>query len=273
MSENNTEVSTEATNSEDSQVLTGTTQSTEDWRSLLPEEIKSAKSLESIKTVEDLAKGYVNAQSLIGKRFEDMTPDQMDAYFNKKGRPEAPDGYGLEISDGMDKDLVDWFKQTAHKQGLPKEAAEGLFKEWNTRMEDLNTKMQAEQQLRQAEELKALKRDFGAAYDERVELANRALTEIGGDELVKAINDSGMGTSPALVKALAKVGMMLDEGRSVENTSSGRFGLSAEEATSKIMEKRKDPEFMAIYTNPSHSKHSVVKAELENLYKIRTSAS
>ena len=49
-------------------------EATTDWKSTLPDDLKSAKSLASIKSVEDLAKGFVNAQGVIGRRFEDLSP-------------------------------------------------------------------------------------------------------------------------------------------------------------------------------------------------------
>lgn len=241
-----------------------------DWRAGLPDELKKAPSLQSLKSVEDLAKSYVNAQGVIGRRMEDLTPDQIKTFYNKLGRPDDLNGYELEKADTAKPELVDWFRKTAHEAGLSKDAANKLFTAYR-QMEAEKTQLeQAKLQLQMADEQKALEKDFGPAYDERTELANRALKEFGGDELVKFLAAKGLQNNPALVKAFAKAGMMLSEGKFVEGETTKKFGMTSQDAAKQIEALRKDPEFMKHYSNPSSSRHKESADKMRDLYKIKS---
>ena len=59
-----------------------------DWRSDIPEDIRSHKSLETIQDVGSLAKSYVNAQSMIGadkvvKPGKFATSDDWNSFYDK----------------------------------------------------------------------------------------------------------------------------------------------------------------------------------------------
>jgi len=248
--------------------------SKQDWKSSLPEDIKAAKSLQSIKSVEDLAKGYVNAQGVIGRRFEDLSDEQIEQYYSAMGKPETKDDYSLDIPDGFElpDELETWFRDTAFDMGMSKEAAEGLF---NSYVEMETGNLQQAQQLQEIhieEQAKQLKKDFGPAYDERVELANRALTQFGGDETIQAIQEAGLANFPPLVKLLANAGEMLAEGKFTEGANKGKFGMTSEEASDQIQKLRTDPQFMAQFSDSSAPKHKEATQKMENLYKIKVNA-
>lgn len=248
-----------------------TQDATQDWRDNLPDDLKSAKSLQSIKSVEDLAKGFVNAQSVIGRRFEDLSPEQVKEYYKSMGTPESPDQYEIEAPEGveMNQDLADWYKKTAHKHGVPKEAAENLFRDYMQMEMEQTAQQQELTSIAEKEQLGQLKKDFGPAYDERVKLANRALTEFGGDEAIQAIHEAGLANNPTLIKLLANAGETLAEGKFVSGQQSGKFGMTSEEASQKITALRNDPEFMNQYANPSSPRHNDALSKMQELYKIK----
>lgn len=246
-----------------------------DWRASLPDDLKSAKSLQSIKSVEDLAKGFVNAQSVIGRRFEDLTDDQKRDYYSTMGRPEDASGYELQNPEGLevDKDMMDWYRSKAHEYGLPKEAAEKLYQDYVSKEMEGGAKLQELQAIQMKEQVDQLKKDFGPAFNERVTLANRALKEFGGEEAVAAIAQSGLANHPALVKLLANAGETLAEGKFTSGSSTGKFGMTSEEATRQIDSLRRDPEFMKHYANPASPKHKEAAEKLQDFYKIKVNAS
>lgn len=247
-----------------------TAQEVADWKASLPDELKSAKSIQSIKSVEDLVKSHINAQSVIGKKFEDMTPEQMETYFNKQGRPETPDGYQLDAPEGSDENLVGWFKNTAHELGLPAEQTGKLFSAYNELVANQQQQAEVAAQSQSIEDVKALKREFGPDFDKRSELAVRALEEFGGEDLKELVISSGLGNNPTLVKAFAKAGAMLAEGKFVAGNTSGKFGLTASEASSKIDTLRNDSAFMKAYTNPSSAGYKDALKQMEDLYKVKS---
>jgi len=245
-----------------------------DWRDGLSDELKGSKSLQSIKTVEDLAKGFVNAQSVIGRRLEDLTPDQVREYYSELGAPSDPDGYELSAPEGLeaDSDLTDWYKKAAHENGIPKEAAEKMYQAYMQMEQEVGSQTSALADITAKEQVDQLKADFGPAYAERTELANKALTEFGGEEAIQAINELGLGNHPALVKLLANAGETLAEGKFVSGQNTGRFGMTSEEASQKIDTLRKDPEFMSHYRNPASAQNSGAKKQMEDLYKVKVNS-
>lgn len=255
----------------------GASQTTEtSWKDSLPAELKSAKSLGTINTIEDLAKSYVNSQSVIGRRFEDLTPEQLDHYYKTQGRPETPDGYDLsvpeELAANIDPDLQDFYKQKAHEFGLNSEQAAGLYAQVAQFEAEKQAQAEELKQIELKEQADQLKKDFGPAFDERVELANRALNELGGEEAIAAIEELGAINNPALVKLLANAGELISEGKLSGAKTTGKFGMTSEEANQKITDLRKDPEFMKHYTNPASSRHAEAKKQFEDLYKIKVNS-
>ena len=99
----------------------------ENWRSMIPEEIRDHKSLATIQDVGSLAKGFVHAQSMIGADKialpgKSSTADDWNAVYSKLGRPEDPSGYQINYTppEGVQPDdgVVQWFMGVAHEAGL-----------------------------------------------------------------------------------------------------------------------------------------------------------
>lgn len=244
------------------------------WKDSLPDDLKGAASLGTINSIEDLAKSYVNAQSTIGKRIENMTDEERLKYFPPQGRPETIDGYELSIPEGLEvkQELQDWFKQKSHDLNLPAEAATTLFKDYLEMTSETVREQSQLAEIKAQENVAELKRDFGPAYDERVAMANRALTQFGGDAAIEAIQQAGLQSNPAIVKMLAEAGKSLSEGKLVDSGNKGKFGVTSAEAGAKIAELRQDRDFMKAYTSPMDPGHGAAKQRMSDLYKIKSNS-
>lgn len=234
-----------------------------DFRQHLPEDLRAHPSLGAFNNLEGLVKSYVNAQQVIGRRFEDLTPEQMGMYYNKMGRPETKDGYDIKEEDGE----TTWYLETAHKLGLNKEAATGLY---NSFKEFIGSQQQA--QINKASEVSEryiaqLKNDFGHAFDEKIQLAQKAVRELGGTELQQLLANPLIGDNPAIVKAFAEMGRRLSEHRPVSGQPS-QFKMSAEEASYEIQRLKSDPEFVKAYLNRSHPGNKAAIDRQKALYEI-----
>lgn len=67
---------------------------------------------------------------------EDAKPEDVDALWQKLGKPAEPTGekgYQFQPAEGVDVDpkMDGWFRETAHKHNLTEGQAAGLFEEWN----------------------------------------------------------------------------------------------------------------------------------------------
>tara|TARA_R100001377_G_scaffold83427_2_gene64943 strand:- start:1188 stop:2045 length:858 start_codon:yes stop_codon:yes gene_type:complete len=184
-----------------------------DWRSSLPEELKNNATLETYTSVESLAKAYLNASSMLGKDklFKPNSEDEWKAFYDEMGRPTEPAGYEFPANDAdskfeVDAEMVDKFRSVAHEAGLSGNQAQRLY-EWYT----ANNAEQYEQAVSTAEESVAeseasMRKEWGKAYDHKMEQALRAVREFGGEPLVDELNATGLGNNPNLIKAFASAG-------------------------------------------------------------------
>jgi hypothetical protein len=105
-----------------------------------------------------------------------------------------------------------------------------------------------------------LKDQWGGAYDERVELAKRALRTFGAEIGIKDIGDAGFqalekgaGGGVQLIKLLAAVGARTTEDK-FQGGATPQFTITAEQANAKIAELRADKAWSTSYLNGDKNK-------------------
>lgn len=161
-----------------------------------------------------LARGYSNAESLIGRDKVPIpkTDEDWDRWYAAAGRPEAPDKYEFKrpekMPDGMtyDEEEEKSFRVWAHKNGLnPKQAANLYEEAVNMRLARHGAWYESQAKARQTAE-ETLKRDWGQAYEGKLALARGTLKEFGDPDFVAHLEQSGLGNDPRMVRWLAKVG-------------------------------------------------------------------
>lgn len=118
--------------------------------------------------------------------------------------------------------VLDEFKATAKALNLPQEAAQQVV--------NLGTKLveQTQQQMRdawtatQTQWVNTIKTDAeigGAQMNERVAVAVKALDRFGSPDLRKALEETGMGNHPEIVRAFYRVGLAISEDTLVTSTT------------------------------------------------------
>ena len=176
----------------------------------LPEEIRDHPSLQSINDVGNLGLSYVNAQRLIGADKiplpKNPTEDDLSNIYSKLGRPDEPSGYAIQ-ADGqiLTEGDVNTYTDIAHKLGLSKTQANGILDYYRSSIQQTTEAMSkdSEQQRQQIEQ--SLKAEWGADYDAKVTQANRAVSDIAGEDLLQMVLEDGtkVGNHPAFIKAFA----------------------------------------------------------------------
>lgn len=232
-------------------------------KALLADDLKDIKSLGNFKDVNDLAKSYINLNSLLGKKVQDWSKENVDTFAVKMGRPEAVDGYTLpeELGDSSKE-----FKDFAFKAGLSQEQAKTLADEIilsnRAKLEKSKSDFEAFKTKAQTE----LKAEFGDAYEKRMSLATKAIVEVGGEALLKAINDSGLGMNTELIKGFSKLGVdYFEADRTVKADRTGLFGITPGEAKAMLDAKQADPEFRARLYSRTHPGHNEAVKEIQML--------
>jgi hypothetical protein len=156
---------------------------------------------------------------------DDAKPEDWTAFYSKLGRPEKAEAYEFKLPEGLpesfpyDGKSAERFKNWAFEAGLPPRQAQALHDQY---VKDSAAQMQAfaDAQAKQATEAhETLTKAWGDpssdTYKRNQELANRAIRQSGGTELltelksVGALGPNGEVKTPRLAMALAKVGESL----------------------------------------------------------------
>jgi len=219
--------------------------------------------LSSYKNLEKFAGGSKNLVEIPG---EDADSDRLGQFFNKLGRPESPDKYGIEAGKGLDPELTEWYKNTAHELGLSDRQAKQLFEKWNDTIGQKEQQMQQETIRQQEQSIQDLKKEWGQAYENQIDAGRRAVNALGYDqEQLNAMEDK-LGTAEML-KLFAQVGSKMGEDSFAGGErSSGSFGLTPAAAKQQISDLKLDSGFMGKYTNGDKDAVNKMKKLMEAAY-------
>ncbi|GAA0749558.1 hypothetical protein [Sphingomonas trueperi] len=167
-----------------------------EWMASLPDELKGDATLSRYASLEELARGHVEARKVASSRVVLPSGDD-DAAWSKFGetlRPADPSEYAIGLPEGVDPagpaaKFADAFRAKAHEIGLPPRWAKALA-DWNN---EFVAKDIAERNSASEAELKAFK---GATpdYDAKLASAQGLFKSLGLDEAVVTELDVRLGT-------------------------------------------------------------------------------
>jgi hypothetical protein len=244
-----------------------------DWRDGLSPDIRNG--LGDVGSVEDLAKGYVNAQQMIGgsiripgqdagegdwekfyDRFSEVPgltrydPNDLTSLYEAAGMPEDIDGYGLE---GVDQD----FLTLAHAAGLNRDQVETILA-----YQDLESSDAGEAEEREIEAgVNTLRSEWGLSFDRKVEEGQRAVAflEQTAPGLSEALDATGAGNHPAMIRLFQALGANLQEGEGFSGTHGASSAITPSEALAQIAE---------IQNNPKHPYHEGNQEALDKYLEL-----
>jgi hypothetical protein len=224
-----------------------------------------------------LQKSYVHAQRMIGKDKitipqEGADPSEWDGFYERLGRP-GDGNYKLDPTGLMPADLpfdpqvLDRFKKVFHAAGLNQKQAEGVFKNYLQYVGEVHSSNQQGVEAQRQEWVNTVKKEFGRAFDERVDLAVRAVETFGGNELVQWLDQTGMGDHPMFVKMFAKIGQQMQEALASPNQSRG-WTMTPDTARQEIARAQRDTEFMKAYMTPAATGHAEAVKKMQDLFSF-----
>lgn len=250
------------------------------FQKFIPAELaEHAPMFQNFKGLGDVFKSYVNAQKMVGgekivipKGTLD-TPEAWADVFKKLGVPDTPEGYGIKKPDGYpadipyDEKLDKDFAAFAHKAGLlPKQVAaiHGWHADVVKGMYE-STAGANRQALEQG--IASLKKEWGADYDKRLDLANRVVKTFGGSPEEVGAFLKAHGNSPVMARVMNAVGGMISEEKLVAGHKGGGGGAgnaSAKSAATDIMTNKDNP-WNAAYWDKGHIRHNEAVQTVERL--------
>lgn len=243
------------------------------WKDSLPEDLKNEKALESIQDIPGLAKSFIHAQKMVGTDKisipnKHATDDDWNDVYSKLGRPSKPEDYDIQINSNssVDTDALNGFKEAAHKYGLLPKQAEGIINFYDDMtqnyMRDLDAK--AEQGRMHAE--KALKDEWGPAYDSKVKSVGGVVTKYLNDDFAHMTLSDGtkVGDHPDFIRAFANIASDLGEDKLV--TSTGPQYMTPKEIDKQLRELQAEG---SAYWKKNHPNHDAAVQEVQDLMKLK----
>lgn len=177
------------------------------FRDLLPEEYRDL--YPEFKKPEDFVKGYDNLIRKLGNSVsipkEDATPEELDKFYNKLGRPETPDKYEIELSEDIeyDPEFLNSFKNTAHKLGITQKQAKDMISWYNTEVQRISTNLQKADEERIAKATAELKARWGADYDRKIAEVQGFAKSLAGEKYFESLVKYG--NDPDFIYALSEL--------------------------------------------------------------------
>jgi hypothetical protein len=233
-----------------------------DWRAALPEELR--RPAEKFASPADVVRSYAALERRLGRSVtipgEDAAPEEIEAFYTRLGRPPTPDGYRIaappgDAGDEAARSRLAGFLAAVHAAGAPQATVQAAIDWYRQEPAEAAAESARRADAARAEADAALRREWGAGYDRRLGLAQRALRHFGGAELAAMLDRGGFGNEPAWLRACARIGAALAE---VSLVSGGAAGGDAQARIDAIM--------TAHFGKPSYSS-AAVQNELRALYQ------
>ena len=192
------------------------------WKTELPESQRQHEAFATYASKSDLFKGHMDLYSsnkdlsqklsevegklgnAIFKPGDGATAEESEAYYRKLGKPEKSEEYEFPKSEGVEHDpkMIEWAQSTFHKANLTKEQASVIGKSWDDFMGNFEKSMKEANDKARSDAETAIKAELGEEYPKAQELTKRLLSNYAKPEEIAALDESGIGNHPVVIRLL-----------------------------------------------------------------------
>lgn len=241
------------------------------WLESLNDDAKGFVANKGWATPQDAIESYRTLESFRGvpedrlvKLPGDSNPEAWQQVFGKLGRPEEPKGYEVDFGEtDPDGSFGEFFRNAAHKANLTAEQAKALGAEFAEATKANMTASQEQTAAQHDEQMRALKQEWGAAFDANMAKARTAAGRLGFDEATVDTLESVMGTAGVL-KFVHGLAAKMGEDSFEAGSGSGDYGaLAPAQAKARIAELKSDKDWAARYMKGDQA----AIAEMERLQR------
>lgn len=245
------------------------------WKDELPEDLRNDKFISKYETPAALAKGYRELEKMLGGEkmpvpAKGATLSQMKETFQRLGMPIDIKDYKVELDQStpaVDKEFMQKFQEQAFNLNMLPEQSKQIA-QWFAKVNEDSYKAQVQQATEKVTaEINGLRKEWGEAYDEQIGKAKAALREFFSPEDQEIVRQMGLGNSATFIKAMAKVGATLDEGKIKGDGGQSTGKLTPEQAELEMKSMRTDTN--GPYFNKSHPDHLQAKQRMQELTQMR----
>lgn len=178
------------------------------WTAQLPSELKNNSELMNklgrFGKIGDLVNSYNELESKLGnslnKPGKDATADELNAYYEKLGRPKTADDYSFSKDDTLQ------LKQVAFDLGLTEEQATGIYNKLTERGNLFVNNLKEASQKKFEETDAALRQEHGNKYSEKMVMLKRGIMANGGQKLGEVLEKAGVLYDKQVVDLFIRLG-------------------------------------------------------------------
>lgn len=249
---------------------------TENWMETagVHEDLRGDLTLKSTKSVASLASQLVNAQKMIGKSGnmvvipdENSTEAEWQNYYDQTRGVDTAGDYVLEHDEAVGEinaDVETALKELAFSEGMRNSTLQKLIALDDQRMIAMREAMDNAKVQEKAAAEEALKKEWGAAYEQRLHLANRMINENVSDENKEAVLDA-IGNDPRVADFLANIAKKFVEHKVIDADVTES---TPNDAKAEIEVLRNTPGYVTgELAKTSPARHRQITEQLEVLYK------
>ena len=222
--------------------------------------VKSYSHLEKIMSADKAGRTVL----LLG---DDPTEEQSNEFFSKLGRPKDAAGYEIAAPEGEDGAFAKWAGDAFFSAGLSRTQAAKITEAWGAYSEGVTQTATDAMNLDSVDAQAELKKDWGAAYEQKVKGVDAAAARLGFTEgqLVGLRNTMGAAATMRFIDGLnTKMGdHNFDSGESVMSNLK-----TPEQARLELGELTMSKEFMDAWLDRQHPGHAAAVAKKATLAQM-----
>lgn len=204
-----------------------------DWRSLIQDE-KLRKEAERVSSLDDAFKSIQDMKKQMSDRIKlpgkDADEKEVSKFRKALGVPEKAEDYAIELPEGVEMSetttqLFEAIKPIAHENNLPAKALNDFALRFDEFAQQIESERQAQVEKHMDEAETALRKEWGGDYDANLNIANRAMAQVGGEEIAEFLNKTELkeggvlANDPHMVRLFAKLGRRMSEDGAIEPVS------------------------------------------------------
>lgn len=223
------------------------------------QEILKAPMFQTIKSMDDVVKGFYHAQKMVGADKvvvpnKNSSSDEWRNFYVKAGLPEKFDDYKAELPASIDDEsFKSELLKTAYEMNVKPDQLQKITEmmdKYNEKIvQDYETSVQEEIAKSAAE----LKQEWGEGFEKQIARANRVIKHFGGEEVHKQVLQSDLANNKDFLRLMAKIGEKMTGEDTFNYETSSTFGMTKDEARSKMNAIYGDAN--SPYFNSQHAQH------------------
>lgn len=222
----------------------------EDYR----EEYKNDETLKQFTSQDAFIKAMLDDRKANGTAIKlpgaDATEEEWGKFYDKLGRPESPEAYGLtkELPEGLDfsEELYDGFIKNIHEAGLSKKQADKIYTWYNNKSAEmakgLTARIEASYKKSVDDAVVSLKKEWGTDYQKNLDNAVAMANKFLSPATKQYLNATKLGNNPLLIKDFYNLSKQVSGAQMRGDGPSGNVS-SLGELEAKMMENLRKPDY------------------------------